>query len=200
MRPARVHTLCIALLAIAATTVAACGGSSAPPPPGSPQNPLRAKEADQIPATADGRSNEAGAPSGGRGRGPGYEQLLEGQSRHPGHRFAPCNLVTRAQARAIAGAPMREPIEAAQGPTCVYRSRDGRIFVTLAVQTLDLGQVRPHMKLRRRVTVAGRTAYCGTYGQPVLYVPLSRGRVLSVGAQCDMARGFAARAVRQLRG
>jgi hypothetical protein len=32
----------------------------------------------------------------------------------------------------------------------------------------------------------------------MLYLPLPRGRVLSVAAQCPIARRFAARAVRQL--
>lgn len=198
----RIRCLALAALACSAVVTAACGGDSTPAPPGSATNPLVSQQAHQIPgsapATAAGRSNEAAAAPSAAGAKPTYDQLLRDQSRHPQTRFTPCNLVTRDQAGAIVGSAMREPVEAAQGPTCVYRSSDGRSFVTVAVQTLDFDKVRPHLKLPRRVAVSARTAWCGTYGQPVLYLPLSGGRVLTVGAQCAVAKRFAATAVRQL--
>jgi hypothetical protein len=191
-------TRLVGLLALlgAAITVTACGGSSKPEPaPGSPQKPLVAQQTRLGGSASSGRSNEGAASQ----VTPGYDSLVRKQSRHPRSRFTPCNLVTAAQARAIVGAPMLAPTEARQGPTCVYRSRDGRSFVTVAVQSLDFEKkVKPHLKLRRRVAVSSRTAYCGTFGQPMLYVPLSGRRVLAVGAQCAIAKQFASRAVRQL--
>ena len=188
------------LFAIVLVAAAACGGESPPPAaPGSPERPLVATQR-AVGGTAGGRSNEA-AGSGEAARsapGPSYESLLGAQSRHPRSRFTPCNLVTAKQARAIVGAPMEDPVEAKQGPTCIYRSKDGRSFVTVAVQPIDIDKLTPRLRLRRRVEVAGRTAYCGTYGQPMLYVPLSGERVLSVAGQCAIATEFARRAVREL--
>jgi hypothetical protein len=108
--------------------------------------------------------------------------------------------VTARQAHAILGVPLREPTEAPQGPTCIYRTRTGRTFVTVALQSVDFKTLRPQLHLRHRVDVSNRTAYCGTFGQPMLYVPLSQGRVLMVAAQCSVAKQFALRAVRQLPG
>jgi hypothetical protein len=187
--------LALVALATAAIAVTACGGSSKPPAaPGSAQKPLVGKQPTPGGGTAGGRLNEAAAQA----KTPGYDALLDSQSSHPRSRFTPCNLVTEKQAQAILGAPLQDPVEAAQGPTCIYRSKDGRSFVTLAVQSLDFARLKPRLRLTRRVTVGARTAYCGTYGQPMLYVPLSSGRVLSVAAGCGIARRFATRAVRQL--
>jgi hypothetical protein len=190
--------LALGALATAGIGVAACGGGgSTPPAPGSPQKPLVAEQPTPGGGTAGGRSNEAAA-SGAKTAGPGYEALLESQSSHPRRRFTPCNLVTQKQAQAILGTPLQDPIEAAQGPTCIYRSKNGRSFVTVAVQSLDFARLKPRLRLPRRVAVGDRTAYCGTYGQPMLYVPLSGGRVLSVAGRCAIAKQFARRAVRQL--
>jgi hypothetical protein len=196
--------LALAALVAAAVGLTACGGdSSKPAAPGSPQNPLVGKQptpGDGMGGgTAGGRSNEAAASaSSAKATGPGYDTLLDAQSSHPRSRFTPCNLVTQRQAQAILGAPLQDPVEAAQGPTCIYRSKDGRSFVTLAVQSLDFAKLKPRLRLPRRVTVGERIAYCGTYGQPMLYVPLRGGRVLSVAGRCEIARRFASRAVRQL--
>jgi hypothetical protein len=184
-------------LALAAITLTACGGSSKPAPaPGSPDKPLVAQRTQLGAAAASGRSNEgAAAPTQAK---PGYESLVRKQSSHPRSRFTPCNLVTAAQARAIVGAPMLNPVEAHQGPTCIYRSRNGKSMVTLAVQAFDFKKLKPHIHQRQRVALGARTAYCGTYGQPMLYAPLADGRVLTVAAQCAVAKQFASRAVRQL--
>jgi Protein of unknown function (DUF3558) len=189
--------LALVALATAAIAVTACGGDAKPPAaPGSPQRPLVGKQPTPGGGTAGGRRNEAAAPA--KAKAPGYDALLDAQSSHPRSRFTPCNLVTEKQAQAILGAPLQDPVEAAQGPTCIYRSKDGRSFVTLAVQSLDFAKLKPRLRVPRRVTVGARTAYCGTYGQPMLYVPLSSGRVLSVAGRCEVARRFATRAVRQL--
>jgi hypothetical protein len=50
------------------------------------------------------------------------------------------------------------------------------------------------------VSVADRQAYCGVHGAPMLYLPLAQGRVLSVSAQCDVAKRFASTAVPRLDG
>ena len=202
MRHHAPRLIALLALAIAAIAMTACGGSSKPAPaPGSPEKPLVAEQTRLGGgASTSGRSNEAAAsPSAASEATPGYQSLVRKQSRHPRSRFTPCNLVTAAQARAIVGAPMLDPIEAPQGPTCIYRARNGKSFVTVAVQSIDFKKkVKPHLKLRQRVAVSSHTAYCGTYGQPMLYLPLSGGRVLAVGAHCAVAKQFAIRAVRQL--
>jgi hypothetical protein len=193
----RVRPLCLTALATIGAALTACGGSSpTPPAPGSPEKPLVAEQTRLGGVDATGRSNEAaGSVSQAK---PGYDALVKKQPRHPRSRFTPCNLVTVAQARAIIGAPMLDPVEAPQGPTCIYRTRNGKSFVSVAVQANDFNKLKPRLRLRQRVAVANRTAYCGTYGQPMLYVPLSGGRVLSIAAHCAIAKQFAIRAVRQL--
>lgn len=140
------------------------------------------------------------ASSGGASAtAPGYDELVADQTRTPKSRFTPCNLVTRSQAEAIIGGRIRPPIEAPQGPTCIYRSTSGDRFTTLEVQRLDFDTVRRRLRGRQRVVVSGRTAYCGTIGRPMLYVPVSGGRVLSVSGPCGIARRFAAKAAPRLR-
>jgi Protein of unknown function (DUF3558) len=194
MTPSRIQLAGILSVLGAAAALSACGGGSPPPAPGSPERPLVA----QAQPASKGRSNEASQAAGGQAARPGYETLLKRQTRHPRSRFTPCNLVTRQQARTIIGAPVREPIEASQGPTCVYRSQDGSSFVTLAVQSLDIDKLKPRLRLRQRVNVSRRTGICGTLGQPVLLVPVSGGQVLSVTGHCGIAARFARVAVRQL--
>jgi hypothetical protein len=182
----------LALLLTLAVPLAACGddpASRSAGPPGSPDNPLKARKADSTKVNEGRRSGPAAS------KPPGYAELLKRQSTRPRTRFTPCSLVTRAQAGAIVGAAVLAPIEAPQGPTCIYRTRAGDQFITLAVQPLGLDRARRQLSGRRRVEVAGRTAYCGRQGAPVLYARFSPGRVLSVAAPCEVARQFAARAV-----
>src|SRR4051812_47711932 len=189
--------------------LAACRGPAQPkPPPRSPENPLVA--AAPRDTVTQGRLNEAApAAKGAAGAGaegakpkaadqPGYQKLVERQGHKPRSRFTPCNLVTKAQAGAIVGAPLQDPLEAPQGPTCIYRSQDGKSFVTLAVQSLQFSKLKRQMHKRQKVDVSNRTAFCGMLGQPMLYVSLSGSRVLSVAAPCKVARQFAATAVRRL--
>lgn len=110
----------------------------------------------------------------------------------------PCSLVTKSQARTILGLPVLAPIEAPQGPTCIYQSRSHERFITLSVQGVEFGQIRRKLGDGRRIPVGDRTGYCGTYGGKMLYVPLGRGRVLSVAAPCKLASEFAARALPRL--
>jgi hypothetical protein len=203
----------LGLLALAA----GCGAGARPAPaPGTPQNPLVASTstpAAGAPAAATrgapARSAEPAAPAApGQAvrpaagaktpAAPGYQALVERQASRPRSRFTPCNLVSAAEARALVGAPVLQPFEAPQGPTCIYRSQDGKRFVTVAVQATSFGKLKGQIRRRRPVSVSDHAAYCGTYGQPMLYVPLARGRVLSVGAPCDLAKGFALKALAHL--
>lgn len=187
--------LTVVLVALAGAPVGCGGGETASTPaPGTPGNPLVAEPSE--PVAADGRSNEAGAAAAGQQ--PGYQELVDTQSSSPRSSFTPCNLVSAGQAREILGAALDPPLEAPQGPTCIYRSRDGKHFVTLAVQSLDYAAIRRDMRNGRQVAVADRSGYCGVHGQPVLYVPISGGRVLSVAGPCALAREFATTAVERL--
>jgi hypothetical protein len=187
---------CLILLAALAVVLAACGGAKPEPPPGSPDNPVAAQLSEP---SATGVSNEGQASGEESGEQPSYEALLDQQSSKPRTRFTPCNLVTKAEARAIVGAPIREPVEAPQGPTCNYMARTGDGFISLAVQSLDFREVKDQLQQSRRFEISDRRAYCGHYGQPMLYVPLPGRRVLTIGGPCAIARQFAAKAVPRLK-
>jgi hypothetical protein len=213
--------LCLIVTTTAVAALAAgCGGDAkSAGPAGSPDNPLVAKpqpaatgkDADARTKTA-GRNNEAAPPAraGARNGGvaanggkhsadaPGYEKLVERQTRKPTSRFTPCNLVTTAEASAIVGGPVQAPLEAPQGPTCIYRSSSGKDFVTVAVQAVAFKKVQRQIRHPQQVAISDRTAWCGRYGQPMLYLPLSRNRVLSISAPCDVAKQFASKAVARL--
>jgi hypothetical protein len=178
------RALCLVLLASAAACFGACGGDdpATSAAPGTPENPLVAKQ------SADSRGSET----------PDYRSLVDAQSQDPDSSFTPCNLVTRARAGAIMGAELKQPLEAPQGPTCIYQSRRGTDMVTVSVQALDFDSVRPQLGRPEQVNVADRVAYCGQHGQPMLYLPLSGGRVLAIAGQCAVAKRFAASALRQL--
>ena len=109
----------------------------------------------------------------------------------------PCTLVTRAEAQAIVGKSVAAPIEAPQGPTCIYRADGGKSFITLAVESLAFSKVLPQSQLRDRisVTIAGHTAYCGNAGGQQLIVPLANGKFLAVSAPCPIAAAFAKKAL-----
>jgi hypothetical protein len=169
------------------------GTSSPKAANGAPSTSKRSK-AGASPAPKQTAVGETGA-----GTAPNYESLVGKQTSKPASRFTPCNLVTPSQASAILGAAVREPIEAPQGPTCIYRTQTGKAFITLAVQTTSFKQLRKQLRRPKKVTVGGRTGYCGVYGQPMLYVPLADGRrVLSVSAACAVGTQFATRAIATL--
>jgi hypothetical protein len=110
----------------------------------------------------------------------------------------PCSLVTKAQAQAIIGVPILAPLEAPQGPTCIYQSKTGKQYVTLTVQNTDFARLKAQVGKRREVAVSTRTAVCGSFGRPMLYLPLDGGRVLSIAGACGVASRFAAKAVPHL--
>lgn len=195
---AAARALALATLAI---LVGACGGSGGDQAvPGSPSNPVAATG--EAGSEVAPEVQQAGAePEAGTADGappPGYENLVGDQSKTPAERFTPCNLVTKAQAEAIIGTPIREPVEAPQGPTCIYRSATGGSFVTLALQRADFEAVTSQLRRPRRLDVARRRAYCATSGLPTLYVSVSGGRVLTIAAPCATATRFAARAAPRL--
>jgi hypothetical protein len=174
-----------AVLAAAAALAAGCGSSAPEVQPGSPS----------IGSSGAGRVNEsqsgtAQVATGGGAAANGWYGTEQG--------FAACSLVSRRQAGAILGAPVRKPFEAPQGPTCIYRPQQGKSTLTLAVQTASIKQLRQQMLRPRALRVAGRPGYCGVVGLPMLYVPLSHGRVLTVGGRCAVAQRFAATALRGL--
>ena len=186
----------IGLLLVSALSVAltACGseGSPSKPAPGTPENPLVAK-----PSTPGVTTGEAGADPGK----PGYAKLLERQREAPARRNRdnPCSLVTKRQAQTILGAKLLDPVVVPQGPTCIYRDRASQSFTTIAIQSMDFRAVRRQLRRVQRVHVSDRTAYCGMHGRPMLYLPLSRGRVLSVASHCNTAARLARRAAARLR-
>ncbi len=179
----------VVLLAAIAAALGGCGGDSDPAPAGSPDNPLVSS------AQRDGTDPDA--PGQTR---PGYRDLVRSQSSRPGKRESPCALVTKKQAETIVGAALLDPLEAPQGPSCIYRDRGGKTFVSVAIQPGGFEALRGEIDRLRRVSVADRQAYCGVHGAPMLYLPLAQGRVLSVSAHCGVAKRFASTAVPRLDG
>jgi hypothetical protein len=179
----------IAMVAIGvAIPVAAAGASMliAEGPPGSPDNPLAAPPLDpHVVAAADakGHLNEARAPSA---RDVQEEALT--------HR--PCDLVSAGEASGILGGSVKAPKEAPLGPTCVYRTEAVESFVTVALQSMGGDHVKATIKGLDRHDVAGKSGYCLQSAASTFYVPLSGGRVLTVGAaECEVAEKFAAKAL-----
>jgi hypothetical protein len=197
---ARVGPRALLVLAALSGVLAACGEDPAEnAAPGSVANPLVSGHEEQAAATKVDRAERSDAAPGGaedNDATPGYADLVERQSSRPRTRFTPCDLVSRTRAQTILETPLLEPIEAPMGPTCIYRSRSGKEFVTVVVQRID--EVRSELPGRKRVTVADRTGYCAPQGQPMLYVPLPDNRVLAIAAPCDVARRFAASALPRL--
>lgn len=180
----------VGLAVVLVVGVTACGSEEDRPQAalGSPERPLVAK-----PSRADGAGT---SESGAKPAAPGYARLLERQRKVPVRRDRnnPCALVTKAQAEAILGAKLLDPVVLPQGPTCIYRNSSSQTFAAISVQAQSFGALRRQLRRPERVEVSGRAAYCGMHGRPMLYLPLSRGRVLSVAAQCDTAVRLARRA------
>lgn len=111
---------------------------------------------------------------------------------------SPCVLVSKAQAQAIVGGPIATPQEAPLGPTCIYQPLGAKSLITLAVETVDFAKTRSQIRHLTRLTVGGRTAYCGDYGRPTTFVPLAGGQVLNITAPCALGIRFAAEALPRL--
>jgi uncharacterized protein DUF3558 len=180
----------VALAAVLLAGLTACGSHERSKAAlGSPENPIAAKPSKAAGATSEGAAEPAG-----------FKSLVEGQAKERVHQDSgnPCALVTKAQAQRILGAKLLDPVVAPQGPTCLYRDRAGQAFATISVQSQRFKDLRPQIRRVERIDVSGHTAYCGVQGQPMLYLPLSGARVLSVAAPCKTAARFARRAAAQL--
>ncbi len=154
----------------------------------------RARRASRRP-TQPKRSAKTSAERPARSSATGPRKL---PSSTPVSASKPCTLVTAAQARALMGVAIAAPQHALQGPTCIYRARSGKSHVTLTVQRTSFAKLERQIGSTRRVGVGGRTGHCGRLGQPMLWVPLGKRRVLTIGAPCALARGFAAKALPRL--
>jgi hypothetical protein len=184
--------------------IAGCGGTSAAhqaaitaPTPSSSAPSTSARVNRTIPV---GRDLVVANPPRAR-RAQGVHQGPEDEFNATGAKTVnPCTLVSRSQAQAILGKQVGPPVEAPQGPTCIYKLRGTRNSITLAVESANFSKVTPQSQLRGRmsVTIRKHLAYCGTLGGPALILPLSGGRSLVVTAPCQLAAGFAATALGHL--
>jgi hypothetical protein len=107
--------------------------------------------------------------------------------------------VSRSEAALIVGQPIANQVEALQGPTCIYRPRGAAAQITLAVQSQQFSTLARQIHDRQRMTIGGRTAYCGTIGAQVLIVAISSHQVLNVTAPCAVAKPLAAKALARLK-
>jgi len=190
----------VATIALASAVVSACGGGtdgSAPTrdrsayAPGSPQNPVAASTVDAKTAAAarkKGHFNESAPP----------QDATTASAPGAGESSGPCDLVPSEKVRSIVGAPVGKPTEAPQGPTCIYRSRSGKAYLTVAVERLSGQALKAQIKGIPAINVSGRKGYCRSPDRMALYVPLEGGRVLTVGAPCSRARAFAVTALPRL--
>jgi hypothetical protein len=103
----------------------------------------------------------------------------------------PCGLLTAAEARSILGSAVRPARQAPLGPTCIFASTAGSVLATLSIQTGSIAQVQSRVRNLARATAAGHTTYCGTFGQPTLWVALNATRMLVVAAPCPTAEALA---------
>lgn len=182
----------LATLLVAVALLSACGddGDGSVDQARAPSTTVAAH-----PDSAAGGEGTATAPK------PGYGKLVQRQGKAKttaASRFTPCNLVTKAEAQQILDASLEEPKEAPLGPTCIYRSRDGRSFVTLAVQTQSLRAATKALPAVRRLHVADRQAACSSAGRPTLWVSVAKRRLLTVAGPCDTAQQFATAAIGRL--
>jgi hypothetical protein len=176
----------------AARATARSGDSKGRAPSSSSSTRTQHGSVARRPSRSRSRSGETAGDTGARGTTARKQlPLAAGASR-------PCSLVTKSQAAAIVGAPLVEPLEAPQGPTCIYQTKSGKPYITLAVQSVSFAKLRKQIHKTRAVAIADRTAYCGTYGEPMLFLPVAGGRVLTISAPCNVAQQFAAKAVGHL--
>jgi hypothetical protein len=210
----RAWLCCTTLFALAALLIAACGGSSHASSVAS--STAAPDAAGGVPASA--ASHSPGHPhrlSAGRDtvstgkvihrpiRGTGGSEINDD---NPGRADSgtgtatgpnPCDLVSKAQAQAIIGAPVASQ-EAPLGPTCIYEARGGKEPITVAVETVAFAKIRPMIHHPTRTIFLGHTLYCGEYGRPTTFVPLAHGQVLNVSASCSLGVRFAEKALSQL--
>lgn len=201
-----VRLLCVTTLVLAsASLLAACGSSSstsstttsADQNTGIRSRAHRTTQAHPDPITDGVVKHRPQHGTGGaeiNDDNPGHADV--GNQAATGHN--PCTLVSRAQAQAILSTAIDSPVEAPLGPTCIYRPAGGSSLITMTVESADFTTISTHIRHRTQLAVGGHTAYCGTYGQPTVFVPLASGRVLTITASCTVGTKFAATALPRL--
>ncbi|HWY18964.1 MAG TPA: hypothetical protein VNY27_09680 [Solirubrobacteraceae bacterium] len=197
--------------ALAALTIAACGGSSPASSSSSATSAVHGGSGDSA-SSLPGHSHRstsrdivsAGTVTQRPLRGTGGSEANDENAGRTGSADGtaggpnPCKLVSKAQAQAIVGVPIATPQEAPLGPTCIYQARGGKETITVAVESLEFAKIRSKIHGTMRATMGGHTAYCGDYGRPTTFVPLTQGKVLNVSAPCAIGTRFAEQALRRL--
>ena len=211
------HAVLVAGLALVGAGLAACGGSdhAAKTPAGANDQVASAKPAD----AAAGKASPAGSSQRKQTGSSSAKQTASKKAeptrkrdvasakaqqrqaaRSPqqaGSAHSICGLVSPAEAATILGKAVRAPVVAKQGPTCLYRTREGDV-TTVSVQAAPLRELAAHMRNQHDVAVASRAGVCGTLGQPMLYLPVGGRSVLAVTGKCEVARQFASHALPRL--
>jgi hypothetical protein len=182
------------ILTAAALLGAGCGASSPPRPPGASAATAPAHVFGDGVSTHRPASGSAGAVHSSENR----EAAAAGPGAGNAARRSPCTLVSRAEAQRILGAAIASMQQAPLGPTCIYQPAHAASAVTLAVEAVDFRTLKRQISHLARVSLAGHTAYCGTYGRPSVFVPLAGGMVLNVAAGCAPGARFAATALARL--
>jgi hypothetical protein len=191
---------CVVLCASAAPLlIAACGSSS---PNAVVHPPVQAaRKVPTIPHFVGAGSVHASGSSPVRARPPQPGTTDDEVNSSGAKTLNPCTLVSRSEAQAILHRMVAAPVEALQGPTCIYKPRGAGNFVTLALEPTGFSKVKPQSQLAHRtsLTVGGHAAYCGSAGGPTLILPLAGGQYLAVAAPCHVASAFAAKALSRVR-
>jgi hypothetical protein len=191
----------LALLAGAALLVAGCGSGSSSQTVASvtttTTQPIPPNPNITTPLGHDviKRTTHKPVRAHGIGKGPSDESSATGAKP-----VDPCTLVSRAEAQAFVHGTVAKPVEAPQGPTCIYMVKGAKSFITLAVELSNFSKIAPQSQLtgRTTLTVADHTAYCGKAGEQMMVVPLSAGRFLTIAASCPVATLFAQAALTRL--
>ncbi len=204
------HAVLVAGLALVGAGLAACGGSdhAAKTPAGAQDQVASASPAVKAaPAASAQAKHNASKQAAGKKPEPSRKRDIASAkaqqrqaARSPqqgGSTGSICGLVSPAEAASILGKAVRAPVVAKQGPTCIYRTREGDL-TTVSVQAAPLRELAAHMRNQRDVAVASRAGVCGTLGQPMLYLPVGGRQVLAVTGKCDVARQFASHALPRL--
>jgi hypothetical protein len=202
--PGRRRAICLAVVLVMALSLAACGGTSS-------------SRKSSSPASVAGTSTVAAAKHSHSSQPLGRDVIRRVSSvpvrahnigQEPDDEVNssgaktqnPCTLVSRSQAQAILGRHLDAPVDAPQGPTCIYRARGSSGQITLAVDSTEFSTVKPQAQLKDRMslTVAGHAAFCGSAGGPKLILPLSVAKFVVITAPCPVAAAFAVRALSRL--
>jgi len=193
-KPRRLALGALGLTVAVITGFAAGGAGNAAPvgPPGSAGNPLVAVGTRAEPLTQPPPPARSPQPTASTVAPTPPPRLLHAATASASE---PCALVTASQASAILGAPIEPPVQAPQGPTCIYRTVGGANVVTVAVETVSVAALLKLTLAASPVLIAGRTGFCGGPDRPTLYVPLLGGHALVVSAPCAAATRLAALAL-----